>query len=172
MEQQRPIYDIDPFRSSVKNKDTQLNVYVSDKHFKIDVFEDELKSSPAILKEYLRQVSRQEPDFIPDEDKEGFYEDTLEEILPPMDMSRRYTLQDCLFAEELHYRVKAEENELVPVFLGKPDGKVNHLIGAQLTPSNIDYSMFPFYSPRDVHVAIDEKATSLPAVPRQVFLPG
>lgn len=186
MEQQRQIYDIGPFRSSVKNKDTQLNVYVSDKHFKIDVFEDELRSSPAILKEYLRQVSRQEPDFIPEADEDGFYEDTLDEMhdwilrpfmpifrsLPPLDTSRRYTLQDCLFAEELHYRVKAEENELVPVFLEESDGKENHLVGAQLPPSNIDYSMFPFYSPRDIHVAIDEKETSLTGVPRQVFLPG
>lgn len=187
MELPRPIYNIGPFQSSIKNKDIQLNVYVSDKHFKIDLFEEKLKDSPDILKEYFRQLDRQEPDFVADEDEEGFYEDTLDEIhewllkpfmpifhsLPPLNPIRRYTLDDCMFAEEWQYTIKAVEDELVPVFLKKTDGKENYVIGTQLPFSNnIDYSTFPIYSPNEVQVAVNKDATSLPAVPRKVFIQG
>lgn len=64
MGQQRPLYDIGPFRSSTKNTNTQLNVYVSNKHFKVDLYASNFESSPALLEEYLRQVKRQEPEYI------------------------------------------------------------------------------------------------------------
>ncbi|KAJ5215635.1 uncharacterized protein N7498_002042 [Penicillium cinerascens] len=111
MAQQPPIYDIGPFKSSTKNTDTQLNVYVSNKRFRIDLFTSNFESSPALLAEYLRHVQHQEPEWIPDEsevDADGEYEDPLDEMhdwilqpfLPifheinPLNPSQKYTLED------------------------------------------------------------------------------
>lgn len=66
MAQRQHLYDIGPFRSSTKNTDTQLNLYVSNKRFKIDLFTANFESSPVLLAEYLRQVQRQDPEYIPD----------------------------------------------------------------------------------------------------------
>lgn len=67
MAQPQPIYSIDPFMSSTKNKDTTLNIHVSNKRFKIDLFSSSFENSPHLLAEYLRQVQRQEPDWMYDE---------------------------------------------------------------------------------------------------------
>jgi hypothetical protein len=81
MAQQQSLYDIGPFRSSTKNTDTQLNVYVSNKRFKIDLFTANFESSPTLLAEYVRQVQRQDPDYIPDETNDNKeFEDTLDEM--------------------------------------------------------------------------------------------
>lgn len=188
MAQQQPLYEIGPFRSSTKNTDTQLNVYVSNKHFKIDLFTANFENSPALLAEYLRQVQRQDPDYIPDKTNEdGDFEDPLDEMhdwilqpflpifheLAPLDQSRKYTLEDCLFAEEFRYTVRAVEDSLVPVCLGNTKGKKNHLIGARLPPStHVDYSMFPVYHPSKIQLPINANSTSLPAVPHKVFIHG
>ncbi|KAG5297900.1 PKc-like superfamily domain-containing protein [Histoplasma ohiense] len=69
MAEQQPLYvlyNIGPFRSSNKNTDTQLNVYVSDKHFKIDLFTANFESPPLLLAEYLQHVQRLDPEYIPD----------------------------------------------------------------------------------------------------------
>ncbi|KAE8326626.1 hypothetical protein BDV39DRAFT_215602 [Aspergillus sergii] len=184
----QPLYDSGPFRSSTKNTDTQLNVYVCNKRFKIDLFIANFENSPALLAEYLRQVQCQDPEYIPDQmDDEGEFEDPLDEMhdwilqpflpifrkLAPLDQSRKYTLEDCLFAEEFHYTVQAVEENLVPVCLGNSKCKKNHLIGARLpSATQVDYSMFPIYHPSEVQVPIDASSTSLPAVPRKVSIHG
>lgn len=171
--QHRPIYDIGPFRSSIKNTDTQLNVYVSNIRFKIDLFTSNFERSPALLAEYLRHVQRQEPEWIPDEsevDADGEYEDPLDEMhdwilqpflpifheIAPLNPSQKYTLEDCLFAEELHYTVQVVGDNLVPVYLNNAKNMKNHLIGARL-PSSVNYSIFPVYHPREVQVAASSR---------------
>jgi hypothetical protein len=120
----QPIYEIGPFISSTKNTDTQLNVTIPNKRFRIDLFTSTFESSHALLAEYLRHVRRQEPEWIPDASEldadandGGQFEDPLEEMhdwilqpfLPifldtaPLDpCSHTYILEDCLFADELH----------------------------------------------------------------------
>ncbi|ODM14476.1 hypothetical protein SI65_10098 [Aspergillus cristatus] len=187
MAQQQPLYDIGPFGSSIRNTDTQLNVYVSDKRFKIDLFTANFESSPALLAEDLQQVHRQEPEFIPDENEDGEFEDPLDEIhdwilqsflpifrkLAPLDQGRKYTLKDCLFAEEFNYTVHVLEDSLAPVYLGNTKGKKHHLIGARLPFSTqVDYSIFPVYHPNEIQVPINANSTSLPAAPHWVFIHG
>lgn len=59
-----------PFRS--RQKQTQLDVYVSNKRFKIELFTANFESSA----EYLRQVHREEPEYIPDKTSEdGQFDD-------------------------------------------------------------------------------------------------
>ncbi|KAB8214842.1 hypothetical protein BDV33DRAFT_208902 [Aspergillus novoparasiticus] len=170
MAKQQPLYDVGPFRSSIKNTDTQLNV------------------SPAPLAEYLRQVQRQDPEYIPDQmDDEGEFEEPLDEMhdwilqpflpifrkLTPLDQSLKYTLEDCLLAEEFHYTVQVLEENLVPLWLGNSKCKKKHLIGACLrSAAHVDYSMFPVYHPSEIQVPIDANLTSLPAVPSKVFIHG
>ena len=183
----RPIYDIGLFRSSTKDKNTQLNVFVSNKRFKIDLLAVNFESSPTLLEEYLRQVKRQEPEYIPDINEEVEFDDPLEEIrdwilqpflpifhsLPSLDLGRKYTLENCLFSEEFHYTVKAVGGNLVPVFLEKTDSKKNHLVGAILpSSSHVDYSAFPVYHPSEIHVPVNAESTSLPSIPRKVFIRG
>ncbi|KAJ5686459.1 hypothetical protein N7536_009078 [Penicillium majusculum] len=188
MAREQPIYDIGPFKSSTKNTDTQLNVYVSNKRFKIDLFTSSFESSPALLAEYLRHVQRQEPEWIPDEsevDADGDFEDPLDEMhdwilqpflpifreISPLDLSQKYTLEDCLFAEELQYTVQVVGDNLVPVYLGNTKSMRNHLIGACL-PSSVDYSSFPVYHPREVQVPISADSAALPGIPHKVFIHG
>ncbi|PGH12736.1 hypothetical protein AJ79_04097 [Helicocarpus griseus UAMH5409] len=188
MAQRQPLYSISPFRSSSKNTDTQLDMCVSDKYSKIDLFTADFASSPTLLADYLRHVHRQDPEYIPDNmDEDGEFEDPLDEMhdwilqpflpifrqLAPLDQSREYTLKDCLFAEKFHYTVQVLEESLVPVCLNNSKGKKNHLIGARLPFStHVDYSMFPVYHPSEVQVPIDASSTSLPAVPHKVFIHG
>ncbi|KGO64842.1 hypothetical protein PITC_040870 [Penicillium italicum] len=188
MAKEQPIYDIGPFKSSTKNTDTQLNVYVSNKRFKIDIFTSNFERSPALLAEYLRHVQRQEPEWIPDEsevDVDGEFEDPLDEMhdwvlqpflpifhkIAPLDPSQKYTLEDCLFAEEFHYSVQVVGDNLVPVYLSNTKNMKNHLIGARL-PSSIDYSAFPAYHPREVQVPISADSAALPGIPHKVFIHG
>ncbi|WEW56988.1 hypothetical protein PRK78_002447 [Emydomyces testavorans] len=188
MAQQQPLYSIGLFRSSTKNTDTQLNVYVADKCFKIDLITMNFKSSPSLLAEYLQHVKHQDPEYIPDNmDEYGDFDDPLDAMhnwilqaflpifhqLPPLDWSRKYTLEDCLFAEEFHYTVQVVEDSLVPVLLSTSRGEKNHLIGALLpSPTHVDYSMFPIYRPSEIQVPIDANSTSLPGVPHKVFIHG
>ncbi|KAJ5213513.1 hypothetical protein N7449_000682 [Penicillium cf. viridicatum] len=186
MAKEQPIYEIGPFEPSTKNTDTQLNVYVSNKRFKIDLFTSSFQRSSALLAEYLRHVQRQESEWIPDEsevDMDGEFEDPLDEMhdwvlqpflpifheIAPLDPSQKYTLEDSLFAEELHYTVQVMGDNLVPVYLSNTKNIKNHLIGARL-PSSIDYSAFPVYHPREVRVSISVDSTALPGIPHKVFI--
>lgn len=188
MSRKQPIYEIGPFKSSTRNTDTQLNLYVSNKRFKIDLFTSSFKSSPALLTEYLRHVQRQEPEWIPDESEvevDGEFEDPLDEMhdwvlqpflpifheIAPLDPSQKYTLEDCLFAEEWHYTVQVVGDGLVPVYLSNTKNIRNHLIGASL-PSSVDYSAFPIYHPREVEVPISAESAALPGIPRKIFIHG
>lgn len=93
-----------------------MDVYVSNKRFKIDLFTANFESSPAILAEYLRHDQRQEPEWIADEteaDADEKFDDPLNEMhawilqlflpishdIASLDPSQNYTLEDCLFAE-------------------------------------------------------------------------
>lgn len=184
---EQPLYSIGLFESSTKNKDTQLNVHVSDKHFKIDLFAANFEDSRDLLDEYLRHVEHADPEYIPEEDENGDFADPLDEMnewvlkpflpifrdIPPLDPDRRYTLGDCLYADELHYTVKAVGGNMIPVLLGKTERKKNHIVGAQLPSStHVDYSMFPVYHPNEIQVPIDDNANSLPGIPRKVFIQG
>ncbi|KAJ5796129.1 uncharacterized protein N7518_004669 [Penicillium psychrosexuale] len=186
MARKQLIYEIGLFRSSTKNKDTQLNV--SNKRFKIDLFASGFESSSTLLAEYLRHVRRQEPEWIPDEaeiDDDGEFEDPLEEMhdwvlqpflsifheIAPLDPSQKYTLDDCLFAEEFHYTVQVVEEKLVPVYLSNTKRMQNDLIGTCLPPS-VDYSIFPVYHPKEVQVPISADSAALPGIPRKVFIHG
>jgi hypothetical protein len=186
MARQHPIYDIGPFRSSARNTDVQLNGYVSNKRFKIDLFTANFESSPALLAEYLRHVRRQEPEWIPDEteiDVDGEFEDPLDEMhdwilqpflpifreIAPLDPSQKYTHEDCVFAEELHYTAQVVGHNIVPVYLKNTKNMKNHLIGACL-PSSVNYSIFPVYHPREVQVPIGANSTALPGIHRKVFI--
>ncbi|CAG8885699.1 unnamed protein product [Penicillium egyptiacum] len=111
------------------------------------------------------------------------YEDPLDEMhdwtlhpflpifheIAPLNPSQKYTLEDCLFTEELHYTVQVVEDKLVPVYLGDTKNMKHDLTGASL-PSSVDYSAFPIYHPREVQVPIS--ANSLPGIPRKVFIHG
>jgi hypothetical protein len=91
--------------------------------------------------------------------------------LASLDQSQKYTLKDCLFAEEFHYTVQVIKDSLVPVYLDNIKSKKNHLIGGRLPFStHIDYSMFSVYHPGEIQLSIDANSTSLPAVPRKVFI--
>ncbi|KAJ5835679.1 hypothetical protein N7447_001705 [Penicillium robsamsonii] len=186
MAKEQPIYDIGPFKSSTKNTDTQLNVYVSNKRFKIDLFTSNFERSPALLAKYLRHVQRQEPEWIADEsevDMDGEFEDPLDEkhdwvlqpFLPifheiaPLDLSQKYTLEDCLSAEEFHYTAQAVGDNLVPIYLSNTKNMKNDLIGA-LLPSSIDYSPFPVHHPREVQVPISADSAALSGLPHKVFI--
>ncbi|KAJ6184730.1 hypothetical protein N7519_006031 [Penicillium mononematosum] len=141
MSRKQPIYEIGPFISSADNTDTQLNVHACDKLFKIDLFTSSFENSPLLLAEYLCHVRRQEPEWILDGSETWEFEDPLEEmhdwILQPflpifrelgsLDPSRKYTLEDCLFAEELHYTVQVVENKVVPVYLSNTKNMKHHL---------------------------------------------
>ncbi|KAJ5456825.1 hypothetical protein N7530_012099 [Penicillium desertorum] len=185
MSRKQPIYEIGPFISSADNTDTQLNVYACDKLFKIDLFTSSFESSPVLLAEYLRHVRRQEPEWIPDGSETWEFEDPLDEmhdwILQPflpifqelgsLDPNRKYTLEDCLFAEELHYTVQVVENKVVPIYLSNAKNMKHHVFGARL-PSSVDYSMFPVYRPKEVQVPISADSAALPGVPRKVSIHG
>ena len=118
------MYEIGFFVSSAKNKDTTLNIYVANKRFKIDLLASNFESPPALLAEHLRHVELQELEWIPYElelEAEWEFADPLDEMqdwilqpflpifeaITPLNPSQRYTFEDCLFAEELHYTVQA-----------------------------------------------------------------
>ena len=127
----RPLYDIGPFWSSERNTNCQMTVYVADKHFQIDLSTANFKDSPAVLNEYLSHLRRLDPEYIPEDLDE--FDDPLEEMydwaldrflshfrkIPPLDAKRKYTLQDCLFPETLHYTLRAVNGKLSPLSLSR-----------------------------------------------------
>lgn len=134
-------------------------MYVSNKRFKIDLCTSNFESSPSLLAQYLRHVRRQEPEWIPEEselDSVSDFENPFDEMhdwilqpflpifqaISPLNPLQQYTLDECLFADELHYTVYVVGDELVTVFLNITKNKKNHLIGARL-PSSVDCSLFP-----------------------------
>lgn len=129
MAQKKPIYTIGPFKSSSENKDTTLTIHVSNKRFNIGRFSSTFESSPTLLAEYLRQIQRQEPEWIPEEsdllemrvwkmlDKmHGWILQSFMPIfqeIPPLDPTHEYNIEDCLFSEEFPYTVKVVEDNMV-----------------------------------------------------------
>lgn len=179
----QPLYNIGPFWSSSQNTNTQLNVYVSNKHFQIDLFTTNFNDSPMLLGNYLRHVERLDPSYFPDDPEE--FDDPLEEMhdwalepfLPifravaPLDANRKYTLKDCLFAETLRYTLVVVEGNMTPCRL---ETDRNHRsAGAFFQPSErASYSTFTAYRPDEVQVSIGESSSALPSIPRKVFVRG
>ncbi|GKZ31959.1 hypothetical protein AbraIFM66950_000958 [Aspergillus brasiliensis] len=176
-------YTLGPLWSSEFSKDSQLNVFVSDKHFQIELEARNFESSPAHLADYLRLLQRLEPDYLPELDEE--FEDPLEELadwalrsfkpifqqIPPLNTCQAYTLHDCLFPENFHYSLVAEEDNLVPVFLDNIGQE--RLMGALLPEwEQVDYSAIPVYRPDEIEVPISLESGALPAVPRKVYING
>jgi hypothetical protein len=177
-------YDIGPVWFSGKSTDTQLNVYVSDKHYQIELSAANFEDSPVLLNEYLRHIERLDPEnFKPDEEEEES-SDPLEDLhdwaltpfLPvfqtvtPLDRSRKYTLKDWLYAETLRYTLVILEGKLSPSKLDYCEGRT---IGATFKPSQrIRYSAFPIYRPAEVQVPVNEDSGTLPAIPHKVFVGG
>ncbi|OJJ66271.1 hypothetical protein ASPBRDRAFT_49161 [Aspergillus brasiliensis CBS 101740] len=176
-------YTLGPFWSSEFNKDSQLNIFVSDKHFQIELEACNFENSPALLADYFRLLQRLEPDYLPELDEE--FEDPLEELadwalqsfkplfqqIPPLNTCQTYTLRNCLFPEVFHYSLVANEDNLVPVFLDNIGRE--RLMGALLPESEqVDYSAIPVYRPDEIEVPISLECGALPAVPRKVYING
>ncbi|KAJ5614160.1 hypothetical protein N7528_007814 [Penicillium herquei] len=178
-----PRYTLGPFRSSIHDNDSELNVFVSNKHFQIEIKDSNFEKSPTLLADYLRHLEHLEPDYLPGPDEE--FEDPLEELvewalecflpifreIPPLDLHQKYTLHDCLFPEVLHYSLHADQSKLVPIFLDNTG--VPRFMGALLPESDsVDYSSFPTYRPDEIEISISDESDSLPAVPRKVHIQG
>ncbi|GIJ84930.1 hypothetical protein Asppvi_003785 [Aspergillus pseudoviridinutans] len=178
------LYDIGPFWFSGTSTDTQLNVYVSDKHYQIELSASNFEDSPTLLSEYLRHIERVDPEnFKADEEEEesgdpleDLHEWALTPFLPvfqtvfPLDRTRKYTLKDWLSAETLRYTLVIVEGKLSPSKLDPLEGRS---IGASFAPSErAIYSAFPIYRPDEVRLPIDEDSRGLPAIPHKVFVSG
>lgn len=177
-------YEIGPIWSHERNTDVQLNVFVGNKHFQVDLCTANFNANPKLLKEYLHHVERLAPDYLPpltDEEftdpMEDFYEWAMKPFLTlfrqihPLVPNQCYTLQDCLFPEKLWYSLQLAGDEMVPVRCDV----ATHVrpVGALLLASvELDYSMFAVYSPRDIHVSLSRTAVSLPPIPRKVCIKG
>ncbi|KAJ5565344.1 hypothetical protein N7513_001586 [Penicillium frequentans] len=90
--------------------------------------------------------------------------------LPPLDPTHKYTLEDCLFSEELHYTVEVVEDSMIHVHLSNAKNKKDCMMGAKL-PSSIN-TTFPIYHPREIQFGIDETSAALPGIHRKVFING
>jgi Lipopolysaccharide kinase (Kdo/WaaP) family len=178
-----PRYTLGPFWSSERNKDSQLNVFVSNKHFQIELKASNFEKSPTLLADYLRHLEHLDPEYLPEQEVD--FEDPLEELadwalqcflpvfreIPPLDIHQKYTLHDCLFPEVFHYSLYADQSQLLPVFLDKSGS--GRFMGALLPESEeVDYSTFPIYRPDEIEIPISDKSIALPAVPRKVFIKG
>ncbi len=62
---QRPLYEIGNTGSSIHNTDVELNVLVSDTHFRIDFFTANFEGNPTLLKQYLHHVKSTDLEYIP-----------------------------------------------------------------------------------------------------------
>lgn len=179
----RRLYNIGPFWSSEHNKDTQLNVFVSDKHFQIELQVSNLENSPRLLAEYLQHVEHLEPDYLPKSVDD--FEDPLDELadwalgcflpifqqIPPLKTKRKYTLHECLFPETFHYSLCVVEGKLSPVLLDMTGTK--RFLGALLPASkHVDYSMFRIYRPDEIQIPISDTDNALPPVPDKVLIKG
>ncbi|KAK2865357.1 hypothetical protein FQN49_003654 [Arthroderma sp. PD_2] len=187
---EQPIYEIGVFTSSSKNNDTELTAHVSDKQIKVKVFATDFDGYPALLERYLLYLKRLEPDYIPTDkelDEDGGFVDPLEELhdwilepflpifrdLRPLDRGKQYTLDEYIFAEQLHYTIRVTEGEIVPVFVKRTNGRGHKYIGARLPSSSlVGYPMPAIYRPDDIHIPMDDDATSIPTPPRKVFIHG
>ena len=179
----KPRYTLGPFRSSVNDKDSQLNVFVSNKHFQIELKASNLEKSPTLLADYLKHLEHLEPHYLPSPDEEFDWDDPLEELaewvlgsfypifrqIPPLDKRRKYTLHDCLFPEVFHYSLEVQQEKLSPIFLDNVGDK--RFLGA-LLPEQVDYSTFPIYRPDQIDVSVSEDCDTLPAIPRKVYIQG
>ncbi|KAF2754344.1 hypothetical protein EJ05DRAFT_479861 [Pseudovirgaria hyperparasitica] len=186
---QRPLYEIGNTESSIHNTDVELNVFVSDTHFCINLLTANFEGSPGLLKEYLLHVEHSDPEYIPPlpENPDGNeFVDPLEEFyewatkpflslfreIPPLDRQRLYTLQDCLFPKQVSYTLQLAGDELVPVQVPNDAAVEYARVGVLLPPARrLDSSTFPVYRPRDIHIRLSDNAMALPQAGR-VYLQG
>lgn len=176
-------YTLGPFRSSVHDKDSQLNFFVSNKHFQIELKAANFEKSPTLRADYLRYLEHLEPDYLPEPDEDFDSEDLLEELaewvmecflpilreIPPLDTHQKYTLHDCLSPEVFHYSLDVHQDKLSPIFLDKAGDE--RFLGAVL-PEQVDYSTFPIYRPDQIEISISDESNTLPAVPQKVYIQG
>lgn len=184
---QRPVYEIGITGSSIQNTDVQLNVFVSDVHFRIDLFTANFEGNPRLLKEYLLHVEHSDPEYFPPlpENPNDEFVDPLEEFyewatqpflplfreIPSLNSKQRYTLQDCLFPNQVRYTLQLAEDELVPVPLDATADRAP--VGVLLSPTQkLDASTFPVYRPGDIHIRLSDDAVALPAQPGKVYIKG
>ncbi|KAF2240241.1 hypothetical protein BU26DRAFT_498213 [Trematosphaeria pertusa] len=185
---QRPVYEIGTTGSSIHNTDVELNVFVSDIHFRIDLFTANFEGNPRLLKEYLLHVEHSDPEYIlplpenPNDIEfvdplEEFYEWATKPFLPlfreilPLDCKRLYTLQDCLFPKQVRYTLQLAGDELVPVPLDATADRAP--VGVLLPPAKkLDGSIFPVYRPSDIHIRLSDDAVALPTRPGKVCIKG
>jgi hypothetical protein len=158
--------------------DVELNVFVSDIHFRIDLFTANFEGNLRLLKEYLLHVKHSDPEYIPPlpenlndyeelDPLEEFYEWAMEPFLPlfreilPLNCKRTYTLQDCPFPRQVRYTLRLAGDELVPVPL---DATVDCAPVGVLLPAakKLDGSIFPVYRPSDIHIRLSDDAVALP----------
>lgn len=177
-------YQIGAFLFSEKKKTARITVYVSNKLFKINLSEQSFQQSPALLESFLLLLSRLEGNHEPDDGDawQDMHDWILEPFLPVFGVfsqhqnPRKYTFDEWLFPETLCYTVSVTEGNLVPVSLTQQPSAKNPDVGSNLTECedamNIDYSMFPVYSPKDVTIATATYSNSLPDVPRKAFIKG
>ncbi|KAF1963734.1 hypothetical protein CC80DRAFT_511962 [Byssothecium circinans] len=145
---QNPMYEIGPTWSSTLNTDVELNVFVSDTHFHIDLFTANFESNAKLLKVYLRHVERPDPDGF-DDPLEEFYDWATKPFIPlfrkipPLDRNRQYTLHDVLSPKEVRYTLHLNGDDLIPVEL---ELKSRRPDGVRLPPERrLDNYPFPFY---------------------------
>ncbi len=184
---QRPLYEIGNTGSSIHNTDVELNVLVSDTHFRIDFFTANFEGNPTLLKQYLHHVKSTDPEYIPPlpENPDDEFLDPLEEFyewamkpflplfreIPPLDRKQLYTLQDCLFPKQVRYTLRLARDELVPVPIDVTDDRFPP--GVLLPPAKkLDGSIFPVYRPTDIHIRPSDDAMALPTRPSKVFIKG
>lgn len=188
----KPLYEVGNTISSEHNTDVTLNVMVANKHFRVDLFTTNFEPNPKLLQEYLLHVQRSDPTCMPppppdsDSDSDDYLEDPLEEFyawamspftplfqaLPPLDRTRTYTLQDCLFPERFVYTLQVNEDEkLVPV--KRDTDPANILVGALLPaskPGALDSFGHKIYRPSEVRVRLADDAAALPTYFDKVYV--
>lgn len=171
-------HQIGVFTFNEKKKTARITVYVTNKLFKVNLSEESFQGSPEFLKRFLLLLERLEENY------EDAYEELHEWILEPFrptfesysqsERPRKYTFDDWLFPEALCYTVKVAGCALDPVLLNRESRARNFSVGANLTRcengKDIDYSMFPVYSTKDV--TISTYGNSLPAMPSRAFIKG
>ncbi|KAJ5226523.1 hypothetical protein N7468_007748 [Penicillium chermesinum] len=98
----KPSYTLGPFRSSVNDEDSQLNVFVSNKHFQIELKASNFEKSPTLLADYLQHLEHLEPDYLPSPDEEFDWEDPLEELAEWVELETYSKIQSRLTSKPLN----------------------------------------------------------------------
>ncbi|PYI29802.1 hypothetical protein BP00DRAFT_427061 [Aspergillus indologenus CBS 114.80] len=175
-------YETGAFLFNERKRTARITVHVLDNRFIIRLCEKSFQQSPSSLEKFLLLLGRLEGKYEPDEGDalEDMHDWVLEPFVPTFElllqhkMTRAYTFDDWLFSETLRYTVIAKDDKLTPVCLAQPERARNADVAADLTIDEgaltADCSIFPIYSPQEIE--IPAYTSSMPAVPRKVFVKG